>query len=110
MLLERLDVVVDAVNPVAAARHGWADVADELGVDCLFIEVVCSDAELHRRRIEARRADLPGHEMPTWHDVTRLDYEPWPDADMVVDTADSDDGAVEAIVAIVNQSESRNGR
>lgn len=110
MLLERLDVVVDAVNPVAAARQGWADVADELGVDCLFIEVVCSDAELHRRRIETRSADLPGHEMPTWHDVTRLTYEPWPDADIVVDTADGDDGAVEAIVAIVNQSESRNGR
>jgi len=110
MLLERLDVVVDAVNPVAAARKGWVDLAAEFDVDHLLVEVTCSDLDLHRRRVEERSADLPGHEMPTWNDVIRLAYEPWPDVDVVVDSADSDDGAVEAIVALVNRSGSRQGQ
>ena len=100
MLLEGLDVVVDAVNPIAVARRAWVDLAGELDVDHLHvahlgIEVVCSDERLHRSRIESRRPDLPGHVMPTWDDVVSLEYEPWTDADMTLDSATSvDDGEI----------------
>lgn len=104
MLLERLDVVVDAVNPVAAARQGWVNLAAELEVDHFCVHVVCSDLDLHRSRIEERSADLPGHEMPTWSDVVQLEYEPWSDVDIVVDSAGVTGDAVEAILARFNQT------
>ncbi len=99
MLVEGLDVIVDAVNPVAVARQGWIDLAVELDVGVLTVEVVCSDVDLHRRRVESRSPNLPGHVMPTWEDVTRLSYEPWPDADLVVDSVDVDDDLVEAMAS-----------
>ncbi len=99
MLVEGLNVVVDAVNPVAAARQGWVDLAVELGVGVLTVEVVCSDVDLHRRRIESRSPNLPGHVMPTWEDVTRLSYEPWLEADLVVDSVDVDDAFIETIAS-----------
>ena len=99
MLVGGMDVIVDAVNPVAAAWQGWIDLAVELGVSILTVEVVCSDKNLHRRRIESRSPNLPGHVMPTWEDVSRLSYEPWPFADLVVDSADVDHDPVEVIVS-----------
>ena len=104
MLIEQLDVIVDAVNPVAEARQGWVDLADELGADVLTIEVVCRDVELHRRRVGSRRPNLPGHDVPTWDDVTRLSYEPWPDVDVVVDSAEADDELIDAIASRIRRS------
>ncbi len=81
------------------ARQGWIDLGVEFGVDVLTVEVVCSDKDLHRRRIESRSPNLPSHVMPTWEDVTRLSYEPWPEADLVVDSADVDRDLVEVIAS-----------
>ncbi len=78
-------VVVDAVNPVEVARAGWAELADETGADCLFVEVVCSDPVEHRRRVETRTADLAGHVVPDWADVAGLQYEPWTRPRLVID-------------------------
>ncbi len=99
MLIEQLDVIVDAVNPVAEARRGWIDLAVELDVAVLTVEVICSDVDLHRRRIEGRTPNLPGHEMPTWEDVVELSYEPWPDADIVLDSAEGDQNLIDALAS-----------
>jgi len=37
---------------------------------------VCSDVTEHRRRVEERTADIPGHAEPTWDDVISREYEP----------------------------------
>lgn len=88
MLFEEMDVIVDAVNPVREARQGWVDLAAELDTEVLQVEVICSDIDRHRRQIEHRAADLPGHAMPTWGEVRELVYEPWPEADVVVGSID----------------------
>ncbi|TXR52563.1 GNAT family N-acetyltransferase [Quadrisphaera setariae] len=62
--------VVDAVNPVREARDGWRALASEVGVPLLEVDVVCSDPELHERRVRERTADLPGQVVPTWEGVT----------------------------------------
>ena len=36
-------VVCDSVNPLAVTRHAWRDVALQVGVPCVEVEVVCSD-------------------------------------------------------------------
>lgn len=85
-------VVVDAVNPVPAARAGWPALAERSSTRLLLVEVVLSDEAEHRRRVESRRSDLPGLVVPTWVDVRNSDYRPWDvarDGDrLVVDGAD----------------------
>ncbi len=80
-------VVADSVNPVAATRTAWLDVAQRAGLDALQVGVICSDPAEHRRRVETRRADIEGHVQPTWQDVLERKFEPWSDHVLVVDTA-----------------------
>lgn len=70
-------VVVDAVNPVPEARAGWPALADQSSTTLLQVEVVLSDEAEHRRRVEARRSDLPGLTVPSWANVRASDYQPW---------------------------------
>ena len=63
-LIAGRDVVADAVNGVAPARAGWADVAARTGARLRFVEVHCSDAAEHRRRVESRAPEMPGHGVP----------------------------------------------
>lgn len=79
-------VVADSVNPVAWSRRAWRDVAREAGVPHFAVEVVCSDPEEHRRRVEGRRA-TGGRGHPAWEDVTARHYEPFGEERLLVDTA-----------------------
>jgi predicted kinase len=79
-------VIADCVNPVRESRAAWHAVATETGVPIVEIELVCSDPAQHRKRIETRTADIPGHVLPDWEDVQTLAYEPWPGA-VRIDTA-----------------------
>jgi predicted kinase len=96
------DVVADAVNGVAPARAGWVALGDRTGAALRFVEVLCSDAAEHRRRVEARRPEMPGQGVPTWEQVQRRRYEPWPpelSGRLVIDNIGDEAGYVEYIVA-----------
>ena len=80
-------VVADCVNPWPATRREWNVVADRAAVRAISVEVLCSDVDEHRRRVESRVADIAGHRLPTWADVTERDYRPWDVDRLVVDTA-----------------------
>ena len=80
-------VVADSVNPVEDSRTGWRSVADACGVCILDVELVCSDRDEHRRRVEERRADIPGLVPPTWDMVEARDYAPWTTDRLQIDTA-----------------------
>jgi len=80
-------VIADSVNPLSVTRDAWRAVGDRAGVPVLEVEVVCSDAAEHRRRVEARDTDIPGLTLPTWDRVRRRAYEPWERARIVLDTA-----------------------
>lgn len=71
------DVVADSVNPLAITRDAWCDVAAAAGAALLEVELVCSDAAEHRRRVEGRRADVAGLDLPDWAAVLARNYEPW---------------------------------
>jgi predicted kinase len=93
-------VVADCVNPWPLTRREWRSVADRVGVVALDVEVVCSDAGEHRRRVESREADIPAHKVPTWQEVLERDYRAWDDDRLVIDTATSDvEQSVRTIVA-----------
>jgi predicted kinase len=80
-------VIADCVNPWPLTRREWHAVAERCGVPALDIEVVCSDTNEHRRRVESRTPDIPGHQPVTWADVMARDYRAWDEERLVVDTA-----------------------
>jgi len=99
-LMLGLDVIADSCNPIALTRREWRQVATDAGARCCDIEVVCSDAAEHRARVEQRRSDVPGLELPTWQDVLDREYEPWSEGSCVrIDTASRQEG--EALAALV---------
>jgi len=80
-------VVADCVNPVRDSRLGWQGTAARASARLIDIMLVCSDTDAHRRRVEGRAADIPGHVLPRWEDVARHDFEPHDNAHLVLDTA-----------------------
>ena len=82
-----MSVVADSVNPIAITRRAWRDVAAEAGVGFLEVEVICSDAREHRKRVECRASDIAGHRLPTWREVETRERDPWETTPLVIDTA-----------------------
>lgn len=100
-----LDVVVDAVNPVEVARQGWRELGKAVGADVLFVEVVCSDRERHRRQVEQRESDFPDWEVPDWQAVVSRNYEGWQGERLVIDNVEDD--PVVQLALIVEQLNAR---
>ncbi len=97
-------VIADCVNPVAASRDGWRDTADRCAARLAEIELICSDAAEHRRRVESRTVDIGRHKQPTWDEVVKRDYEPWDRDHLVLDTAaDTVDRLVDRAEAYVRR-------
>jgi predicted kinase len=93
-------VIADCVNPWSLTRGAWHAVAARAGVAALDVEIVCSDAAEHRRRVESREPDIAGHRLPHWRDVVGRDYHAWDRDRLVVDTAACGvDASVAAIVS-----------
>lgn len=80
-------VVIDAVNPLTTVRETWRAIADSTASRIVEVEVVCSDKTEHRRRVESREADIPGHTLPTWDEVQNRGYEPWSGDRLVIDSS-----------------------
>jgi predicted kinase len=100
-----LTVVADSVNSLHVTRSAWRSVALEAGVRIFEIELICSDTTAHRLRVEGRRADIPGHKLPTWKSVLERQYDAWESEHLVVDTANvSVEQAVETITHRLSMS------
>lgn len=82
-----MSVVADSVNPLAITRRAWRDEAAQAAVGFVEIEVICSDAGEHRRRVESRSSDIAGHRLPTWQEVEMRARDPWETTPVVIDTA-----------------------
>jgi len=67
------------VNAVDPARDQWVKLAARRNVPLKFIEVRCSDPEIHRARLESRSRNIPHVTEPTWHAVEQSldEYSEW---------------------------------
>lgn len=102
-----VSVVVDAVNPVEAAREMWRRLGERRQVPLTFIECLCSDLLVHRNRIEARVRGIPGMPEVTWQRVEerRAEYEPWNDDRIVLDTArESQEHLVRRVLSLLDEN------
>lgn len=101
-------VIVDAVNAGEAARLQWRDLAERADVRLRVIEVVCSDEELHRARLEKRERKLPHLEETTWRAVEQSleGYAAWTGPSsalprVTIDSIESLGSNVEAALAFI---------
>jgi predicted kinase len=83
-------VIADCVNPWPLTRSEWRSVAERAGAPVLEVEIICSNVEEHKRRVEGRSPDLKGHRLPTWSDVLSRDYRSWDRDRLILDTAQLD--------------------
>jgi predicted kinase len=80
-------VISDSVNPIRLSRDAWIDVAHRAQARAVEVEVVCSDLQRHRQRVETRSVDIRGLKLPTWEQVVSREYDPWDREHIVIDTA-----------------------
>lgn len=80
-------VIADSVNPWEMTRNDWNNVAQGIGASFVNVEVICSDQDEHRKRVENRPSSIPGLKMPTWQDVVQREYHAWTSDRCVIDTA-----------------------
>ncbi len=82
-----LSVVADSVNPWGVTRAAWLRVAARCDVKPIEIEIICSDAEVHQKRLAKAKPDDAGVKPPTWDEVMARHYEPWSREHLIIDTA-----------------------
>jgi predicted kinase len=96
------DIIADCVNDVQEARDGWQGVARQTGSDIRWLEVICSDPAEHRRRVEGRKSDIAGLNLPDWSAVTSREYHQWDRGRLRIDTAHQTvQDSVEAALALL---------
>lgn len=102
------NVVVDAVCPVPESRLGWADTAARGGGELVILETSLTDAVEHRRRVETRRPDMPGQQVPDWSWVQSREWTVWDEGRdgprTVIDTTARSDALSAALRAIESRS------
>jgi len=81
------DVVGDSVNGWMLTRNAWRDVGLRAGAQVVEIEILCTDRDEHRRRVESRTSETPGLALPDWQAVIGRDYHAWDRDRVTVDTA-----------------------
>jgi predicted kinase len=93
-------IVTDSVNDWMVTRDAWRDLGARAGARVVEVEVICSDPQEHRRRIETRATDVPGLVVPDWAAVMGRDYQPWNREHLTIDTARSSiDDCVNQVLA-----------
>lgn len=80
-------VIADSCNPIQLTRKEWQEVAISAKADFINIEIVCSDRQIHRQRVETRVSNIPNLKLPSWQDVLQREYHPWNDERIIIDTA-----------------------
>lgn len=87
-LLVGNDVIVDAVNDAEPAREQWRSLAARLDRSLVFVEVFCSDEQVHRRRLGSRQRGIEGFPEPTWESIIerRSGFSDWGDDRVRVDS------------------------
>ena len=51
------------------------------------IQVICSNKEEHKKRVEAREAEISEFKFPTWEEVENREYHSWNSERVIIDTS-----------------------
>lgn len=83
-----LTVIVDAVSSLEVARDMWRQAARRSRSGIRVLEVVCTDAAVHRDRLANRWRGIEGFPEPSWDEVVARgeEWEPWLEDRLVLDS------------------------
>ena len=97
-----LNVIADSVNPLLLTREAYREVALSTGSKFLDVEVICSELNTHRTRVENRISDIEGLKLPDWNAVITREYEQWDQEHLIIDSSKlSVKQCVEAIINVL---------
>lgn len=82
-----VNVISDSCNPWKLTREEWEAVALKCNARFVNIEVVCSNKEEHKRRIENRNSEVERLKLPNWEEVVSREYHKWEKPHIVIDTS-----------------------
>lgn len=100
------NVVADSCNPIQLTRDEWQETAERNGAKFINIEIVCSDKDEHRNRIEERTNEIANLKLPTWNEVKSREYNRWKSDRIVIDTAGKPvEESINELVAKINTME-----
>lgn len=83
--------ILDSPGEDVDTRHRWRSLAAAFDADLRVVLCVCSDADLHRQRVEGRHRGIPGwHDAGDWHNVQQRQarFAPWEDVSITIDGAE----------------------
>lgn len=80
-------VVADSCNPIILTRKEWEQVAINAKAHFINIEIICSDKEEHRKRVETRQRTVSEFIHPTWTEIESREYDVWTTPRILIDTA-----------------------
>ena len=80
-------VIADSCNPIDLTRKEWNSVATEANANSINIEIICTDTNEHKNRVETRKTDIIGLELPSWNKVVNREYQPWGSERITIDTS-----------------------
>lgn len=96
-------VILDAVSWTNRLRREWADMAHHAGAPYRPIEVLCSDEQVWRKRVEQRHREAPSN--PTWDQVQHARdtyWDPWGESDrLVLDTSNAESDQISQAISYV---------
>ena len=83
-----LTAIADAVSSLEVAREMWRKAARRAKSPMRVIEVICTDADVHRSRLAGRHRFIDGLPKPSWQDVLarQSEWEPWTEERLTLDS------------------------
>jgi len=84
------NVVVDSCNPTKLTRNEYENIAIDNHCRYVNIEIICSDKDEHKKRIETRGNDIKNLRLPAWEEIIKRDYDLWDKKHIIIGTAHKD--------------------
>lgn len=85
----------------------WRDLAARFGASLLMVECVCSDTDLHRRRIHGRQRGIPGWHEVSWDHVERMrdEFPPLTGEHLTLDTVGSIEDSLHLVLEHISKQQ-----
>ncbi|MCP5059201.1 MAG: ATP-binding protein [bacterium] len=101
--------VLDSVASTSPVRETWRAMALEFDASWFVIECICSDSELHRRRLGQRQRGIPGWPELEWSEVERVQryFAPWNEERLILDSVNPISENVASAIAYVDSPANR---
>jgi predicted kinase len=103
------NVVADSCNPINLTRKEWENIAIKNNCKYINIEIMCSNENEHKKRIETRENEIEGLKLPTWEEIIKRKYDLWEDERIIIDTSNKNiEESIKELVIKIEEYQNNN--